>query len=60
MKARLPVDRVRKMAEGVLMAVADWFVEGNSVIVVGRAPPRLKVVWWSRSWPWRDLGSVFC
>lgn len=33
-------------------------VRGRSVRVVGRWPPREKVVLWRRRWPWRDLGSV--
>ena len=34
-------------------------VAGNNVIVLGKCPPREKVVRWSSSWPCRDLGSIY-
>ena len=36
--------------------VVGW-VRGRRVSVVGKWPPREKVVRWRRSWPCRDLGS---
>jgi hypothetical protein len=45
------------MASGLGGRRDGALVRGRRVIVVGRWPPRAKVVRWRRICPWRDLGS---
>jgi hypothetical protein len=45
---------------GVVSEVLVVGESGRRVMVVGRWPPREKVVRWRRSWPWTDFGSRGC